>query len=221
MTKSIIDKLKIKEGYSLLTLNAPPAFEKGLGKLPTGVRISNTSTRYDQVHWFVENKALLEKQFGKVMKLLKPEVTVWVYYPKGSSGMQTDLTRDKGWDCLLAEGDKLAWISLISFDDTWSVFGLRSKTEADKKKEAGKPEREVFNWVNPTTKEVKLPDELATAFKKHKKEAAFFETLSFTNKKEYIEWIVTAKREETKKERIKGTIERLGKQWKNPTSRES
>lgn len=216
MAKSIIDKLKIKESYRLLTLNAPSSFEKGLGKLPNGTSISETAKDYDQVHWFADNKAQLEKQFSKVMKLLKPGVTVWVYYPKGTSGTQTDLTRDKGWDCLLAEGDKLAWTSLISFDDTWSVFGFRPKTEADKKKEANKPEREIFNWVDPKTKEVRLPDELTAAFKKNKKEAAFFETLSFTNKKEYIEWIVTAKREETKKQRISGTIERLGKEWRNP-----
>jgi uncharacterized protein YdeI (YjbR/CyaY-like superfamily) len=76
--------------------------------------------------------------------------------------------------------------------------------------------REIFNWVNPTTKEVKLPDDLAAALKKNKKKAAYFETLSFTNKKEYIEWIVTAKQEKTRTERVTGTIERLGKQWKNP-----
>ncbi|MBS1608484.1 MAG: YdeI/OmpD-associated family protein [Bacteroidetes bacterium] len=153
------------------------------------------------------------------MKLLKENVIAWVYYPKGTSKIQTDLTRDKGWDCLLRESDKLTWISLISFDDTWSVFGLRPKSEADKKKEAiPKQEREIFKWVNPSTKEVKLPDDLAIALKKNKKEAAYFDTLSFTNKKEYIEWIVTAKREETRKERIKGTIERLGKQWKNPAN---
>jgi len=70
--------------------------------------------------------------------------------------------------------------------------------------------------VNPKTKEVKLPDDLSASLKKNKKEAAFFDSLSFTNKKEYIEWIVTAKREETRNERIAGTIERLGKQWKNP-----
>jgi uncharacterized protein YdeI (YjbR/CyaY-like superfamily) len=87
----------------------------------------------------------------------------------------------------------------------------------DKKKEAKPAEpREIFNWVNPKTKEVKLPDDLAAALKKNKKQADYFSTLSFTNKKEYIEWIVTAKREETRTERIKGTIERLGKQWKNP-----
>jgi uncharacterized protein YdeI (YjbR/CyaY-like superfamily) len=70
--------------------------------------------------------------------------------------------------------------------------------------------------VNRQTKEVRLPDDIAAALKKNKKEAAWFDTLSFTNKKEYIDWIVTAKREETRKERIKGTIERLGKLWKNP-----
>ena len=63
---------------------------------------------------------------------------------------------------------------------------------------------------------VKLPDDLIAAFKKNKKEAAIFDSLAFTHKKEYIEWIITAKREETKAERIKGTIERLGKNWKNP-----
>jgi Bacteriocin-protection, YdeI or OmpD-Associated len=219
MATSIADKLKIKENFSLLTINAPANFEKGLGKLPKGVSVSEISKNYNQVHWFVVSRAQLEKEMSKVMKLVKPEVIIWVYYPKGTSKIQTDLTRDKGWDCLLAEGDKLTWISLIAFDDTWSTFGFRAKTEADKKKEAKPTEREIFKWVDPKTKKVKLPDELAAAFKKNRKEAAFFETLSFTNKKEYIEWIVTAKREETKTERIKGTIERLGKQWKNPVNR--
>ena len=224
MATSVADKLRIKAGFTLLTVNAPADFKKGLGTLPSGVKISDTGKTYNQVHWFVQNKAQMEKQLSKVMKLVlrqaqddKPEVTVWVYYPKGTSGIQTDLTRDKGWDCLLAEGDKLTWISLISFNETWSVFGFRAKTDADKKKEAQpKAEREIFNWVNPKTKEVKLPDDLAAALKKNKAVATYFDTLSFTNKKEYIEWIVTAKREETRKERVAGTIERLGRNWKNP-----
>jgi hypothetical protein len=220
MANSIADKLRIKPQSTLLTLNAPINFKKGLQGLPAGVKITDTGKEYNQVHWFVLNKAQMEKEMSKVMKLLKPEVTVWVYYPKGTSKIQTDLTRDKGWDCLLAEGDKLTWISLISFDDTWSVFGFRAKNDTDRKKEAKpKVEREIFNWINPTTKEVKLPDDLIAALKKNKKEAAFFEALSFSNKKEYIEWVVTAKREETRNERIKGTIERLAKQWKNPANR--
>lgn len=217
MANTISQKLKVKTGDVLLTLNAPSDFKKRLQGLPAGVKIADSGKDYDQVHWFVFTRAQMEKEMSKVMKLVKPEVTVWVYYPKGTSKLQTDLTRDKGWDSLLSEGDKLTWISLISFDDTWSVFGFRAKTDADKKKE-DKPAvpREIFNWVNPQTKEVKLPDDLVSALKKNRKQEDFFNTLSFTGKKEYIEWIVTAKKEETRTERIKVTIERLGKQWKNP-----
>jgi hypothetical protein len=220
MATSIADKLKIKPKNTLLTLNAPADFKKGLKDLPAGVRIADSGKDYNQVHWFVYNKAQMEKEMSKVMRLLKEGIIVWVYYPKGTSKIQSDLTRDKGWDCLLAEGDKLTWISLISFDDTWSVFGFRPKTEDDRKKEAKpKEEREIFKWINAATKEVRLPDDVAAALKKNKKESAAFDSLSFTNKKEYLEWIVTAKREETRNERIKGTIERLGKGWKNPANR--
>jgi len=217
MANSIADKLRINKGASLLTLNAPAGFKKGLKGLPPGVTISDNGKDYDQVHWFVMNRAQMEKEMSRVMKLVKEGVIVWVYYPKGSSKLQTDLTRDKGWDCLLAEGDKLTWISLISFDDTWSVFGFRAKTDADRKKEAKpQPEREIFKWVDPVTKKITLPSDLAAALKKNKKVSAFFDSLSFTNKKEYIEWIVTAKREETRADRITGSVERLGKGWKNP-----
>jgi hypothetical protein len=216
MATSISDKLKIKPKSTLLTLNATADFKKGPEGLPQGVKITDSGKDYDQVHWFVFNRAQLEKEMSKVMKLLKEGIIVWVYYPKGTSKIQTDLTRDKGWDCLLSEGDKLTWISLISFDDTWSVFGFRPKTEADKKKEAKPKVRPIFDYVDPKTKSIRLPDDLATELKKNKKESDFFNTLSFTNKKEYIEWIVTAKREETRKERVKGSIERLAKEWKNP-----
>jgi hypothetical protein len=220
MANSISKKLRIKADFTLLALNAPASFKKSLSGIPGGVKIINAGKEYDQVHWFVKDRAQLEKEMSKVMKLVKPGVIVWVYYPKSTSKVQTDLTRDKGWDCLLAESDKVTWISLVSFDDTWSVFGFRAKTEEDRKKEAmPKQEREIFNWVNPQTKEVKLPADIAAALKKNKKAAGLFDALSFTNKKEYLEWIVTAKREETRTERIKGTIDRLGKGWKNPANR--
>lgn len=216
MPTTIAQKLKIKDGYTLFTLHAPVYFKEHLQPLPIDVKISTIAKNYNQVHWFVENKAQMEKEMGMALTLLKDDVALWIYYPKGTSKMQTDLTRDKGWESLQAHGDKLTWISLISFDETWSVFGCRAKTAADKKKEAKPNVREIFNWVDSETKTIKLPDDLAAALKKNKKEAGYFDTLSFSNKKEYIEWIVTAKREETRMQRIKETIEKLGKKWKNP-----
>jgi hypothetical protein len=215
MAKTVADKLRIQEGMTLLTINAPKGFPARMEGIPKNVTAGENEKTYDQVHWFVENRAQMEAQLPKLLKLVKPGVICWIYYPKGSSGVQTDLTRDKGWEKLLQQ-EEMQWISLVSFDDTWSAFGMRLKTAQDKKKAAAPKEREIFNWVNPTTKEVKLPGDLSSALKKNKQVTAFFNSLSFTNKKEYIEWIVTAKRAETRAERINGTIERLGKQWKNP-----
>jgi uncharacterized protein YdeI (YjbR/CyaY-like superfamily) len=54
------------------------------------------------------------------------------------------------------------------------------------------------------------------ALKKNKKLEEYFNSLAFSHKREYVEWIVTAKKDETRKKRIEGTLERLEKQWKNP-----
>ena len=215
MATSTAQKLKIKENFSLFTINAPADFKKNIGELPKGVKISNDSKNFNQVHWFVMNKAQMDKELTKVLKLIKDDIILWIYYPKGTSKLQTDLTRDKGWDNLLKH-DELGWISLISFDDTWSTFGSRLKTEADKKREEKPRERPIFDYVDPKTKSVRLPDDLSALLRKNKRQEDFFSTLSFTNKKEYIEWIITAKREETRAERVQGTLDRLAKEWKNP-----
>ena len=210
-------KLKIKHGMTLLTINTPEGFGELLNPLPENVRITDKAVDYDQVHWFVSNKAQLDKEVSKVMKLLKDDIVCWCYYPKGMSNMQTDLTRDKGWESLLEKD--IQWLSLISFNDTWSTFAFRLKTDADRKKEAKPKVREIFNYIDPVNKIITLPDDLAAAFKKNKAEAALFNKLSFSNRKEYVEWIVTAKRPETRKQHVDGTIERLAKGWKNPGNR--
>jgi hypothetical protein len=209
-------KLKIKEGFTLLAINAPADFVKYLGALPAGVKLTTKTASYQQVHWFVLNKAQMEKEMDRVLKLLKDDVVCWIYYPKGSSKLQTDLTRDKGWESLLRH-KHLQWLSLISFDDTWSTFAMRLMNEADKKKATQpKKERPILDYIDPVKKIVRLPDDFAKALQKNKKQETFFNTLSFTNRKEYVAWIVTAKREETRVERVKACVDRLAKEWKNP-----
>jgi hypothetical protein len=215
---STAQKLRIKENYTLFTINAPANFKKNLGSLPDGIKISGFARNYNQVHWFVKDQAQMKEELNNVLSLIKDDVVCWVYYPKGTSKIQTDLTRDKGWDKLLKH-QGMQWISLISFDDTWSAFGMRLKTEADKKKEAQSKEREIFKYIDAQKKIIYLPDDFAAALKKAKKQEAFFNSLSFSNRKEYVEWIVTAKREETRTTRVKESIERLEKEWKNPANR--
>ena len=131
MPSTTAQKLKIKEGYSLLTLHAPPDFEKNLGELPPEVSISESTKKYNQVHWFVKDKAQMDKEVAKVIGLLRDDVVCWIYYPKGSSKLQTDLTRDKGWDNVKELG--LKWVNLVSVNDTWSAFALRPYKDGEEK----------------------------------------------------------------------------------------
>ncbi|RYZ49382.1 MAG: hypothetical protein EOO14_20760 [Chitinophagaceae bacterium] len=218
MPATPVQKLKIKEGHTLLTVGAPADFENALGNLPVGVTVSGNAKSYDQVHWFVRNIAQREKEEEKVLALLKEGVTLWIYFPKGSSRIQTDLTRDHGWGDLSTRSG-LQWLSLVSFDETWSAFALRLKTATDAKKETKPKENPVAAYVDTATKTITLPDDMKTALLESLAQKAFFETLSFTNRKEYVEWVVSAKREETRKTRVAETIERLGKGWKNPANR--
>jgi hypothetical protein len=211
-------KLRINENDTILAINAPPGFERALGKLTKGASVVEKTDNPQQVHWFVTNREQMEKELKKVLKWLKSGVIFWIYYPKGSSKIQTDLTRDKGWEMLM-DVEGFHWLSLISFNETWSAFAGRLKSEKDKKrgeKSAGIPA--INKWIDPASKTVRLPPDLSSALNKNKKLSGFFNALSYTNRKEYVSWVVSAKREETRKARIEGTIERLGKGWKNPSN---
>jgi len=63
-----------------------------------------------------------------------------------------------------------------------------------------------------------VPDELATALKEHEAAKAAFDGFAPSHRREYVEWIVEAKRAETRAKRIAQAIEWLGegkhRNWK-------
>lgn len=56
-------------------------------------------------------------------------------------------------------------------------------------------------------KELLIPDLFATALKKNNRALAAFETFSYSHKREYVEWVAEAKREETRQKRIATAIQ--------------
>lgn len=70
---------------------------------------------------------------------------------------------------------------------------------------------EIAITVEPDTEPrlVEVPKDLASEFKKDKEAKAFFDKLSYTHRREYVNWINEAKREETRQNRIVKTIEML------------
>lgn len=67
-------------------------------------------------------------------------------------------------------------------------------------------------------KELVVPDYFTAALKRNKAARTTFENFSYSHKKEYVEWVVEAKREETREQRLKTAIEWLAqgksRHWK-------
>jgi bifunctional DNA-binding transcriptional regulator/antitoxin component of YhaV-PrlF toxin-antitoxin module len=66
---------------------------------------------------------------------------------------------------------------------------------------------------------VDMPTALTDLLKRNKKALAFFESLSFTNRKEYALWISSAKRPETKTNRLEQILTKLLDKKKNPSEK--
>lgn len=58
---------------------------------------------------------------------------------------------------------------------------------------------------------IEVPKDVMKELKKHKEAKTFFDTLSYSHKREYVMWINEAKRDETRQNRIVKTIEMLKK----------
>jgi len=120
----LLKKMKLKPGQRAAIINAPGGYVETLQPLPEDVAMAEDLVgTFDWVQLFVKTQAELEQVIAHVRAALKPAGMLWITFPKGTSKIQTDLTRDKGWDALGSLD--LKWINLISVDETWSAFSLR------------------------------------------------------------------------------------------------
>ena len=131
-------KMKLDTAKRAAIINPPEGYLVQLSPFPKDLEILHElNGKFDWMQIFVKNKAEFDKLLPKALKAMAPESRIWVSFPKGSSKMQTDLTRDKGWDSL--RGVDLKWASLISVNDTWSAFNLRTYKPGE--------ERQAIPWT--------------------------------------------------------------------------
>jgi hypothetical protein len=117
-------KLKLKAGRTAALVGAPQEYLQELTPLPEGVHLSDTlDGKYAWLQVFVKSGSELAGLMPRILAALQPECLLWLTFPKGTSKVQTDLTRDKGWDSVRQAN--LKWINLVSIDSTWSAFSLR------------------------------------------------------------------------------------------------
>ena len=113
-------KLGIKEGSTVILLNAPTDLE--LDGMPDGVSVRTVARGTSAVVvTFHEWRADLEKRVPQLLKALAVDGGLWIAWPKKASGVATDMTEDVVREVCLPLG--LVDNKVCAITDIWS--GLR------------------------------------------------------------------------------------------------
>ena len=128
--KSLKDKFQFKNVTRLAVRNAPEGYVEKLQGGLAGIEITaGSEAAADAVLLFVNNLAEAQALApGAVATVApaKPEGILWIAYPKGGSGIKTDVNRDKLWPVV----QECGWrpVGQIALDDVWSAMRFRPGT---------------------------------------------------------------------------------------------
>lgn len=98
--------------------------------------------------------------------------------------------------------------SLANMGQGCHVLGLTQAVRKDLKKTFGDT-LSVELWEDKEERVVEIPDDVAEVFNKNEKAKELFDTMSYTHRKEYIRWIIEAKKPETRENRKVKMIEMI------------
>ena len=111
-------KLGIKPGSVVRMVGAPKGFRKTLGALPEGAELREDSRgRITLTLWFLPRLEVLERGMQAMAAGLE-QGSLWMIWPKKTSGMATDLSEQEVRRAGLAAG--LVDYKVCAVDATWS-----------------------------------------------------------------------------------------------------
>ena len=221
ITKSpVAKKLFIRPGTRWLFYNAPDNYLTILEPLPEGAEpYFATGGDFAGVQLFILNSADLVKSLKTIMPILKPDTIFWITYPKKSSKIKSDLEMMGNWDIVGNYG--YTSVAAASIDETWTALRFKpiALTKASDSRNEEIKKNDYANYIDVDNKQVKLPPEIETALAPNPAAMDFYQKLSYSNKKEYVIWILSAKQEKTKQERLEKMVEKLVTGKKNPAEK--
>ena len=125
-------KLRIDEGAVVALLHAPQGFRSKLAPLPPKVRLQNRTDGAQVILAFYQSAALLARELPALARAItEGRHTLWLIWPKQSSGVKTDLKENDVRQLGLNEG--LVDYKVCAVDETWSglAFAARRTTRAN------------------------------------------------------------------------------------------
>jgi hypothetical protein len=215
-------KLHLGPGMRFVALNAPDGFKDLLGELPDGAREASTlGGLFDLIVLFATDQKTLATRWPKILASLKDEGILWLAFPKKASGVKSNLGGMNSGE--ISKGSAWQPVASISIDETWSAVRFKHSPGLEERR-ARRGEEISYDadgtpCIDRKNRVITPPADLRQLLKRHEKARTFFESLSFTNRREYVEWIIGAKRADTRSQRLTLTLDKLSDGKRNPSER--
>ena len=137
--KSLVEKLGIKAGFKVAFVDPADDYARNLGRLPDGVRTIKSDglkRELDFIHVFGKSRKDMEAKIARLKRCLLADGMLWASWPKGSSGVETDLNENVLREIGLKNG--LVDVKVCAVDEVWSglkfVYRLKDRPKAAKSK---------------------------------------------------------------------------------------
>jgi predicted transport protein len=130
MAAPLAGRLNLKPDMRILLYNDPADAAAQLAPdLAGALQTQPAGGPYDAVLFFVATSEELAEIYPSVAHALKPGGMLWIAYPKTTSGVKSDLTRERGWGVVVDDG----WQSVrqVSVDDVWSAVRYKKVANAE------------------------------------------------------------------------------------------
>lgn len=220
MENQLLKKLQVKPGFKVSVINAPENATAIFGIIPETIEFGYQIRQDNNAYLlFAITKIDMVTALKSMIKSIGDKTIVWIFYPKAKTALAADLNLMQSWEDLIKLG--LAPCGSAAVNEIWTAIRVKP-ADSQKKSGVGNAEianNEYGNYIDVASKTVTLPTYLKEALSKQPSALAFYEQLAYSHRKEYVLWIITAKQEKTKQDRINKMIEKLLERKKNPAEK--
>ena len=124
----LAQKLGIKSGHTVLTLNAPDDYRTLLGD-PYDIKIiaDKPAGRPDLIHLFTNSRGELARELSRLRTLIKHNGTIWVSWYKKAAKLPTEITEENIREAAFPLG--LVDVKVCAVDEKWSGLKLVIRKE--------------------------------------------------------------------------------------------
>jgi hypothetical protein len=119
-SEDLARKLLIKTGQRIIVRHCPDDFHDVFKQLGAAF---DRGTIAEITLSFVRMQSDVDNASKEAIALTAPGGVLWMAYPKKSGSVDSDLTRDSGWESFARAG----WrpVSQIAIDESWSALRFR------------------------------------------------------------------------------------------------